>query len=127
MQLGIFAKTFDRPNVASCLQAVADAGIPATQFNLSVAGLPTIPTSPYRMTSWMPFGRRRPGRHLPRSPAPSTPPTPTRHTGRPTWPVPAPVRSRPRPADRHITLSSGSAIRRTCGAGTPTTPPRRLG
>jgi sugar phosphate isomerase/epimerase len=43
MQLGIFAKTFDRPDVASCLQAVADAGIPATQFNLSVAGLPTIP------------------------------------------------------------------------------------
>ena len=40
MQLGIFAKTFDRPDVPSCLQAVADAGIPATQFNLSVAGLP---------------------------------------------------------------------------------------
>ncbi len=46
MQLGIFAKTFDRPDVASCLQAVADAGIPATQFNLSVAGLPTIPDEP---------------------------------------------------------------------------------
>ena len=46
MQLGIFAKTFDRPNVASCLQAVADAGIPATQFNLSVAGLPTLPDAP---------------------------------------------------------------------------------
>jgi sugar phosphate isomerase/epimerase len=46
MQLGIFAKTFDRPNVASCLQAVADAGIPATQFNLSVAGLPTLPDGP---------------------------------------------------------------------------------
>ena len=46
MQLGIFAKTFDRPNVASCLQAVADAGIPATQFNLSVASLPTIPDEP---------------------------------------------------------------------------------
>ena len=43
----------------------------------------------------------RPVSHLPRSPAPSTPPTPTRRTGRPTWPVPAPVRSRPRPADRH--------------------------
>jgi hypothetical protein len=28
MQLGIFAKTFGRPNVAFCLQAVADAGIP---------------------------------------------------------------------------------------------------
>ena len=46
MRLGIFAKTFDRPDVASCLQAVADAGIPATQFNLSVAGLPTIPDAP---------------------------------------------------------------------------------
>jgi sugar phosphate isomerase/epimerase len=46
MQLGIFAKTFDRPNVASCLQAVADAGIPTTQFNLSVTGLPTIPDAP---------------------------------------------------------------------------------
>jgi sugar phosphate isomerase/epimerase len=46
MQLGIFAKTFDRPDVASCLQAVADAGITAIQFNLSVAGLPTIPDEP---------------------------------------------------------------------------------
>jgi sugar phosphate isomerase/epimerase len=46
MQLGIFAKTFDRPDVASCLQAVADASIPATQFNLSVARLPTIPDEP---------------------------------------------------------------------------------
>ena len=46
MRLGIFAKTYDRPDVASCLQAVADAGIPAAQFNLSVAGLPTIPDAP---------------------------------------------------------------------------------
>ena len=46
MQLGIFAKIFDRPNVSSCLQDVAVAGIPATQFNLSVAGLPTIPDEP---------------------------------------------------------------------------------
>jgi sugar phosphate isomerase/epimerase len=46
MQLGIFAKTFDRPDVASCLQAVAEAGIPAVQFNLSVAGIPTIPHEP---------------------------------------------------------------------------------
>lgn len=46
MQLGIFARTFDRPDVGSCLQAVAEAGIPATQFNLSVAGLPTIPDQP---------------------------------------------------------------------------------
>ena len=46
MQLGIFAKTFDRPDVVSCLRAVADAGIPTTQFNLSVAGLPTIPDAP---------------------------------------------------------------------------------
>jgi len=46
MKLGIFAKTFDRAGVDSCLQAVADAGIPATQFNLSVVGLPTIPDAP---------------------------------------------------------------------------------
>jgi sugar phosphate isomerase/epimerase len=46
MKLGVFAKTFDRAGVDPCLQAVADAGIPATQFNLSVVGLPTIPTTP---------------------------------------------------------------------------------
>ena len=46
MKLGIFAKTFDRADVISCLQAVADAGIPAVQFNLSVVGLPTIPVEP---------------------------------------------------------------------------------
>jgi sugar phosphate isomerase/epimerase len=43
MQLGIFAKEFPRPTVAQTLQAVADAGIPAVQFNLSVLGLPTVP------------------------------------------------------------------------------------
>jgi sugar phosphate isomerase/epimerase len=46
MRLGIFAKTFDRPDFTACLRAVAEAGIPATQFNLSVAGLPTIPHEP---------------------------------------------------------------------------------
>jgi sugar phosphate isomerase/epimerase len=46
MQLGIFAKTFARPDVDGCLRAVAEAGIPAVQFNLSVVGLPTIPTEP---------------------------------------------------------------------------------
>jgi sugar phosphate isomerase/epimerase len=44
MQLGIFAKTFARPDVDGCLGAVAAAGIPAVQFHLSVIGLPTIPT-----------------------------------------------------------------------------------
>ena len=43
MQLGIFAKTFTRPTVEQTLQAVADAGIGAVQFNLSVLGLPTVP------------------------------------------------------------------------------------
>lgn len=46
MRLGIFAKTFERPDLDSCLQAVADAGFSAVQFNLSVAGLPTIPEAP---------------------------------------------------------------------------------
>ena len=46
MQLGIFAKTFAAADVDGCLASVAAAGIPAVQFNLSVAGLPTIPTEP---------------------------------------------------------------------------------
>ena len=46
MRLGIFAKTFARPDVDGCLRAVAEAGIPAVQFNLSVVGLSTIPTEP---------------------------------------------------------------------------------
>jgi sugar phosphate isomerase/epimerase len=46
MQLGIFAKTFVRPDVDACLAAVAAAGMSATQFNLSVLGLPTIPVEP---------------------------------------------------------------------------------
>ncbi len=46
MQLGIFAKTFARPDVDGCLAAVAEAGFAAVQFNLSVAGLSTIPTEP---------------------------------------------------------------------------------
>jgi sugar phosphate isomerase/epimerase len=43
MRLGIFAKTFPRPTVQQTLQAAADAGLTAVQFNLSVLGLPTIP------------------------------------------------------------------------------------
>ncbi|PZR88960.1 MAG: sugar phosphate isomerase/epimerase [Candidatus Nephthysia bennettiae] len=43
MQLGIFAKTFARPSVEETLEAVAGAGLPAAQFNLSVLGLPTLP------------------------------------------------------------------------------------
>lgn len=43
MQLGIFAKEFPRPTVGQTLRAVADAGLPAVQFNLSVLGLPTVP------------------------------------------------------------------------------------
>jgi sugar phosphate isomerase/epimerase len=46
MKLGIFAKTFNRVGVDACLQAVADAGISTTQFNLSEVGLPTIPVAP---------------------------------------------------------------------------------
>jgi sugar phosphate isomerase/epimerase len=43
MQLGIFAKVFSRPTVSQTLEAVADVGIRAVQFNLSVLGLPTVP------------------------------------------------------------------------------------
>jgi sugar phosphate isomerase/epimerase len=45
MQIAIFAKTFVRPSLAETLDAVADHGIRTLQFNLSCAGLPTLPGS----------------------------------------------------------------------------------
>ncbi len=50
MQFGIFAKTFHRPDATATLRAVADAGYRTTQFNLSVVGLPTVPSSVPRTT-----------------------------------------------------------------------------
>jgi sugar phosphate isomerase/epimerase len=43
MQIGIFAKTFVRRTLAETLDAVAAHGVGAVQFNLSCAGLPTLP------------------------------------------------------------------------------------
>jgi sugar phosphate isomerase/epimerase len=43
MQLGIFAKIFVRPSLAQTLDAVAASGLAYTQFNLSCAGLPSLP------------------------------------------------------------------------------------
>lgn len=43
MQIGIFAKTFARRTLGETLDAVAAHGIGAVQFNLSCAGLPTLP------------------------------------------------------------------------------------
>jgi sugar phosphate isomerase/epimerase len=43
MQIGIFAKTFARPTLDATLDAVAAHGLHAVQFNLSCAGLPTLP------------------------------------------------------------------------------------
>lgn len=43
MQLGIFAKTYNRPTVEQTLRAVRNDGLSAVQFNMSVLGLPTIP------------------------------------------------------------------------------------
>ena len=43
MQIGIFAKTFVRRTLVETLDAVAAHGIGAVQFNLSCAGLPTLP------------------------------------------------------------------------------------
>lgn len=43
MQLGIFAKTFPRPTLEQTLDAVAAHGLSHVQFNLSCAGLPTLP------------------------------------------------------------------------------------
>ena len=43
MQLGIFAKTFPRPTLEETLDAVVDHGLWHVQFNMSCAGLPTLP------------------------------------------------------------------------------------
>jgi sugar phosphate isomerase/epimerase len=43
MKIGIFAKTFRRPTITELFQAVADSGIQSVQFNLSCAGLESLP------------------------------------------------------------------------------------
>ena len=43
MRLGIFARTFSRPSLEGVLDAVAGHGLRETQFNMSVAGLSSMP------------------------------------------------------------------------------------
>jgi sugar phosphate isomerase/epimerase len=43
MRLGIFARTFARPTVEAVFDAVRVHGLKCVQFNLSCAGLPTLP------------------------------------------------------------------------------------
>ena len=43
MRLGIFARTFSRPSLEGVLDAVVGHGLHETQFNMSVAGLPSMP------------------------------------------------------------------------------------
>jgi sugar phosphate isomerase/epimerase len=43
MRIGIFAKTFVRSSLAEVFDAVRQSGLAAVQFNLSCAGLPTLP------------------------------------------------------------------------------------
>jgi sugar phosphate isomerase/epimerase len=43
MELGIFAKTFPRPTLEETLDAVVAHGLAHIQFNMSCAGLPTLP------------------------------------------------------------------------------------
>jgi sugar phosphate isomerase/epimerase len=43
MQLGIFAKTFDRPTVEEVFDAVRAHGLGCVQFNMACAGLPPLP------------------------------------------------------------------------------------
>jgi sugar phosphate isomerase/epimerase len=45
MHLGIFAKTFPRPTLEQTLDAVVDHGLWYVQFNMSCAGMPTLPVS----------------------------------------------------------------------------------
>lgn len=43
MELGIFAKTFPRPDVQTTLEAVQALGLHCVQFNFECAGLPSMP------------------------------------------------------------------------------------
>ncbi|MCV4231687.1 sugar phosphate isomerase/epimerase [Virgibacillus sp. LDC1] len=43
MRLGIFSKTFERPTLEENLDAVKATGLSVIQFNLSCAGLPSLP------------------------------------------------------------------------------------
>lgn len=43
MRLGIFSKTFERPTLEGKLDAVKATGLSVIQFNLSCAGLPSLP------------------------------------------------------------------------------------
>ena len=43
MQLGVFAKTFERDTLEANLDAVRESGFQCTQYNLDCAGLPTLP------------------------------------------------------------------------------------
>ncbi|MGH7463271.1 MAG: sugar phosphate isomerase/epimerase family protein, partial [Longimicrobiales bacterium] len=43
MKIGIFAKTFPRPNLEETLDAVRAHGLSCVQFNLACAGLPSMP------------------------------------------------------------------------------------
>jgi sugar phosphate isomerase/epimerase len=43
MKLGIFAKTFVRPNVDKIFKAIADNNIHAVQFNMSTVGIDSLP------------------------------------------------------------------------------------
>jgi len=43
MQIGIFAKTFNRPNVEDVFDAIMSNGLNQTQFNMACAGLESVP------------------------------------------------------------------------------------
>jgi sugar phosphate isomerase/epimerase len=43
MELGIFARTFSRPSLAQTLDAVRDSGLRTLQFNMALAGGPSMP------------------------------------------------------------------------------------
>ena len=58
MQLGIFARTFARPTVEDVFDAVRAHGLRCVQFNLSCAGVSTLPDEIARLSSLV-FARQR--------------------------------------------------------------------
>jgi sugar phosphate isomerase/epimerase len=130
MQLGIFAKTYNRRTVEQTLQAVRNDGLSAVQFNMSVLGLPTIP-DPIGPQAIAEIAQAADAARVTLAAISGT-----FNTAHPDPDVRVAYLDRfPNLAQAAaaleipvITLSSGSRNRKDmCGAATPTTAPSRLG
>src|SRR5687768_8793788 len=89
MELGIFAKTYERASVEEVFAAVAADGFTSVHFNFSSAGLPSLPET----VDGLVLRRIRDAAQRPLTPNPF-PPTPGERGERPSPLAPLPMRGR---------------------------------